>query len=215
MACSVLILSACQSTPLVSTQAEEGTGGKILSQKETPTTLSEKQVDAASKQQPDANAQKPPEQTVKPKGITPAKVKIPAINVDANITPQGLNEENDMEVPSNGDEVGWFEPGTKPGNTGNAILAGHVDDKEGPAVFFDLKELKAGDKIYVTDENGKQVTFEVDKVVAYDKNNAPLRQIFGPSEEQNLNLLTCTGTFDHSIQDHEERLVVYTSLLPN
>ncbi|MYL35273.1 sortase [Pontibacillus yanchengensis] len=95
------------------------------------------------------------------------------------------------------------------------MLAGHVDDKTGPAVVFDLKDLSAGDQIYVTDEDGKKLTFEVNKVVAYPKDEAPLREIFGPSNKQNLNLLTCTGTFDHSIQDHEERLVVYTSLSNN
>ncbi|QST00529.1 class F sortase [Pontibacillus sp. ALD_SL1] len=147
-------------------------------------------------------------------GISPTRVRIPAINVDAPIVQKGLNEEREMEVPDNGEDVGWFEPGTMPGNSGNAILAGHVDDRTGPAVFFDLKDLEQGDLIYLTGKDGKELTFEVNKVIAYPKDNAPLHKIFGPSNQRNLNLLTCTGTFDHSIQDHEERLVVYTSLKP-
>ncbi|WP_198135887.1 class F sortase [Pontibacillus chungwhensis] len=147
-------------------------------------------------------------------GISPTRIRIPAINVDAPIVQKRLNEEREMEVPDNGEDVGWFEPGTMPGNSGNAILAGHVDDRNGPAVFFDLKELEQGDLIYLTGKDGKELTFEVKKVIAYPKDNAPLHKIFGPSNQRNLNLLTCTGTFDHSIQDHEERLVVYTSLKP-
>ncbi len=146
------------------------------------------------------------------KGLVPTKIEIPAIEVDAPIAAQGLNESGEMTVPDNGEEVGWFEPGSMPGNPGNAILAGHVDDYTGPAVFFRLKELKPGDEVIVTGEMGETLTFIVQEVVAYPKNEAPLRQIFGPSNENNLNLLTCTGVYDRSIKDHEERLVVYTKL---
>ncbi|GGD20364.1 class F sortase [Pontibacillus salipaludis] len=162
----------------------------------------------ASKQQPTLLQE--PEQ----EGISPVHIRIPAIDVDAPIVQKGLNKSGEMEVPNNGEDVGWFEPGTMPGDSGNAILAGHVDDRNGPAVFFDLKQLEQGDLILLMGEDGKELTFEVDKVIAYPKDDAPLRKIFGPSNHRNLNLLTCTGTFDHSIQDHEERLVVYTSLKP-
>ena len=40
-----------------------------------------------------------------------------------------------MGVPKGFDTVGWFGEGTKPGAPGNAVMAGHVDSKTGPAVF--------------------------------------------------------------------------------
>lgn len=49
--------------------------------------------------------------------------------------------------------------------------------------------------------------------VAYDKDDAPLRKIFGPTEKRMLNLITCTGYFDHDIHNYVERLVVYTELV--
>ncbi|WP_142953504.1 class F sortase [Bacillus sp. es.034] len=45
------------------------------------------------------------------------------------------------------------------------------------------------------------------------KKTAPLRKIFGPTEKRMLNLITCTGYFDHDIHNYVERLVAYTELV--
>lgn len=144
--------------------------------------------------------------------IRPSRVTIPAIGVDAIINPYGLDESGGMAVPDNGDEVAWFEPGYKPGQRGNAVLAGHVDSEKAPAVFWDLKELAPGDEITVTDENGETLVFVVKDSVAYDTGEAPISDIFGSSPERGLNLITCTGYFDRGGGGYVERLVVYTEL---
>jgi sortase A len=51
----------------------------------------------------------------------------------------------------------------------------------------------------------------VDKQV-YPYNDAPLQQIFGPSPQAHLNLITCGGTFDRASRNYNKRLVVYTRL---
>lgn len=144
--------------------------------------------------------------------VTPIQLRIPAINVDAPINPQGLTENGEMEVPDDGETIGWYEPGTKPGGMGNAVLVGHVDDYTGPAIFFNLKKLEVGDEILVDGENGETLTFVVRDKQAYPYDNAPIRQIFGPSSKKQLNLITCTGLYNRSTNNHEERLVVYTEL---
>ncbi|MFD1020619.1 class F sortase [Thalassobacillus hwangdonensis] len=144
--------------------------------------------------------------------IIPTRVVIPSIGVDAPITANGFTPDGGMEVPDNDTDVGWFEPGTKPGNSGNAILAGHVDSYKGPAVFFDLKELEAGAEIHLYGDDEEKLTFVVQRIVSYPTEEAPLREIFGPSNEVGLNLLTCTGLYDQESEDHLERLVVYTKL---
>ncbi len=144
--------------------------------------------------------------------IIPARISIPAISVDAPIISTGLNEQKQMVVPDNGYEVAWFEPGRSPGAQGNAVLAGHVDDYTGPAVFFDLKELQPGDEIEITGLSGEILVFEVEKIESYPADDAPIREIFGPSNDKRLNVLTCTGLYNHETQDHEERLAVYTVL---
>ncbi|ARI78279.1 class F sortase [Halobacillus mangrovi] len=146
------------------------------------------------------------------KGITPVRMEIPSIEVDAPIQPQGYTKDGGMAVPDSVTDVGWFEPGTKPGKTGNSVIAGHVDGQYGPAVFYDLKKLKAGDEILVHGKDGKMLTFTVQEVVAYPVDEAPLRKLFGPTNERSLNLITCTGPYDNEAQGYTERLAVYTVL---
>ncbi|OIU68783.1 class F sortase [Rossellomorea aquimaris] len=145
-------------------------------------------------------------------GITPSTLSIPAIDLEAPVKDFGLDEQGNMELPENGKDVAWFEPGAHPGEAGNAVLAGHVDNEKAPAVFFRLKELEIGDTIHLYDEDGKQLTFKVKDKIAYQKDDAPLRKIFGPTDKRMLNLITCTGYFDRDIHNYVERLVVYTEL---
>lgn len=145
--------------------------------------------------------------------IKPTSLSIPKLDLEAPIKEFGLDKEGNMELPENGEDVAWFEPGFQPGEKGNAVLAGHVDDEKKPAVFFELKELQRGDEIHLQDEDGAILTFVVREKVAYQKDDAPLRTIFGPSEKRMLNLITCTGYFDREIHNYVERLVVYTELV--
>jgi len=144
--------------------------------------------------------------------IVPASVEIPAIGVNAAIEPVDILENGQMGVPKEVNNVGWFEPGIKPGNVGNAVLAGHVDSKTGPAIFFDLKKLEKGHQVIVKDAEGKQLTFVVQSKKSYKRDSAPINEVFGSSNEKKLNLITCTGRFNQSEGTHEERLVVYTEL---
>lgn len=146
------------------------------------------------------------------KGIVPASVEIPSINVNATIEQVGILDNGQMGVPEDINNVGWFEPGVKPGSRGSAVLAGHVDSKTGPAIFFDLKKVKQGDEIIVKDQNGTALTFIVKKQESYGRSSAPIDEIFQTSEGQNLNLITCSGTFVRSAGTHEERLVVFAEL---
>jgi sortase A len=146
-------------------------------------------------------------------GIIPAQLSIPAIKVDAKVEHVGQLPDGQMDVPKDERNVGWYQPGAKPGERGNAVLAGHVDNKTGPSVFFHLGDLEAGDLVTVTNEHGLAYDFEVNAVESYPRNNAPLEKVFGTSSKSSLNLITCTGTFDRDAGTHEERMVVYTTLV--
>jgi sortase A len=145
-------------------------------------------------------------------GIVPVKLEIPAIDVKAEIEPVGILDNGQMGVPSSAEGIGWYEPGTKPGGYGNAVLAGHVDSRTGPAIFYDLGELEPGDEVIVTDADGQKLTFIVTKKESYPRLYAPIQDIFGYTDSRHLNLITCTGTFNVKDGTHEERLVVYTKL---
>ncbi|MCM3406023.1 class F sortase [Cytobacillus oceanisediminis] len=145
-------------------------------------------------------------------GVIPSVIEIPAIGVEASVEEVGLLDDGEMDVPAGFETTGWYEGGYKPGEPGNAVIAGHVDSKKGPAVFFNLKKLKTGDEVIVTGGNMARKVFEVIEVKAYPRLDAPLKMIFGYTSRSALNLITCTGTYDHDSTQHSERLVVYTQL---
>ncbi|PPA70127.1 class F sortase [Jeotgalibacillus proteolyticus] len=153
------------------------------------------------------------EQTPETASITPAAISIPALNIEAPIIEMGILDDGAMEVPENVDEVGWFKPGIKPGDVGNAVLAGHVDSYDGPAIFFELRSLEPGDEIIVTAEDGEALTFSVKALESYPTDGAPIKEIFGPSSSKGLNLITCTGSFNRETGQYPDRLVVYTELV--
>lgn len=148
-----------------------------------------------------------------PKGIEPILLEIPAINLEAEVVPVGIQEDGEMEAPEEFDKVGFFQPGVKPGNKGNAVIAGHLDHYTGPAIFFYIKDLEEGDHVYVTDETGAKLTFQVTEVASYKTNESPLEKIFGDADQHHLNLITCAGTFNRKTQRSSHRLVVFTELI--
>jgi hypothetical protein len=91
------------------------------------------------------------------------------------------------------------------------VLAGHVDDTTGPKVFFQLRELKAGDQVTVTRSDGRDVLFHVDAVEQYPKGAFPTNAVYGPAPGSSLRLITCGGTFDAAARSYRDNIVVYAS----
>jgi LPXTG-site transpeptidase (sortase) family protein len=146
------------------------------------------------------------------KGIVPTKVDIPAIDLSAPVEHVGLKENGEMAVTESFEKTGWYEKGYKPGEAGNAVIGGHVDSRNGPAIFYNLRDLTVGDEVIVTGENGVKKTFVVTDKQQYPWDESPLTSIFGYSHSSSLNLITCSGVFDRSSHNYNKRLVVYTKL---
>jgi sortase A len=143
--------------------------------------------------------------------LSPERLIIPKIGVDANVQHVGITKAGNMAVPNNYTDVGWYRLGSAPGDLGNAVIAGHLDTGFGrPAVFLDLDELIPGDEIIVRDASGEVVTFVVERLATYDYTNAPMEEIFGTSTEARLNLITCDGLWDPDTKSYSKRLVVFT-----
>ncbi len=143
----------------------------------------------------------------------PLQLKVPAIGVDTAIEWVGLDDEGNMDVPSEYRTVAWYEHGPNPGMKGNAVVAGHLDSQTGPAVFYRLGDLQPGDEIIVVTHDGEEQRFAVTGVESFDANSAPLYNIFGASGSANLNLITCEGSFDPDARQYDKRLVVYSTLI--
>ncbi|RJR28404.1 class F sortase [Candidatus Microgenomates bacterium] len=145
--------------------------------------------------------------------VDPYRLKIAKLGIDTEIEYVGLDEKQNMDVPKDDMNVGWYELGAKPGSLGKAVIAGHFDTRSGtPAVFYELDDLEAGDEVIVESEQGEQLTFAVMSKSSYPTNEFPIDIVFGPAEESQLNLITCAGVFDTSKQSYSNRTVVFTKL---
>jgi sortase (surface protein transpeptidase) len=147
----------------------------------------------------------------------PVQIDIPAIGVTALVEQVGLTRDGAMDTPKGWMNAAWYSPGFRPGETGNAVIAGHLDSRSGgPAVFWNLSHLQPGDEIMITYERGDRYTFAVQdlEAVPYDIAGPALAAIFGASQTSDLNLITCNGLWDRGKATYTQRLVVYATLLP-
>lgn len=144
--------------------------------------------------------------------MVPEKISIAAIGVEAKTLHLGITENGEMDVPKTVEDVSWFEPGYKPGENGRAVIAGHVDGPNGPAVFWDLAELESGDEIIVESESGR-LTFRVYAMESIEVELADVQSIFGYRSSPELVLITCSGEYDYDNGTREERLIVYSELV--
>lgn len=146
--------------------------------------------------------------------LEPVQFSIPSLDVESvEVESVGLDKENKMDIPKNENNVAWYNLGVKPGEMGNAVIAGHYDKKSGdPSVFYDINKLKKGDELVVTDAKGKKLTFEVTEVKTYELSKFPLEEVFGKNSKPRLNLITCEGNFDTNSKLYSHRLVVYSEL---
>ena len=138
----------------------------------------------------------------------PVRVVIPAIDVDAQVVDVGLLADGAMEVPDFG-LAGWYELGPRPGEPGPAVIAAHVDSRDGPDVFFRLDELEAGDEIRAIDADGNTARFVVSSAELVDKNALPVDRIWNEVDEPALRLITCGGEFDRQAGSYRSNTIVY------
>lgn len=143
---------------------------------------------------------------------TPLHIIIPAMSVNTTVEHVGKDAQGNMDVPKDANNVAWYELGYKPGENGNAVIAGHLDTKTGPAIFYNLNQLKVGDEITVATNLNKKLVFTVVNKQIYKANNFPVLTVFGTASEPLLNLITCTGVFDRTTEHYLDRVVVITKL---
>ncbi|MGB6409052.1 MAG: class F sortase [Planococcus donghaensis] len=145
-------------------------------------------------------------------GIEPNFLKIPAIDVEAQVQHLGVTENGEMAVPNNIEDVSWFSPGYVPGENGRSVIAGHVDGVDGPAIFWDLAKLQLGDEVVIQGAE-KTLTFKVHTMESVPLDLADVTKVFGYTSSPELVLITCSGTYDFDRGTREERLIVYASLI--
>ena len=146
----------------------------------------------------------------------PVSVDIPAIGVNSKLLHLGVNSDGTIQVPSlytRPGEAAWYKYSATPGQIGASVIEGHVDSRQGPAVFFRLGALRPGNKVEVRLADGVTAVFRVTGVRQYAKSRFPARIIYGASRHAALHLITCGGAFDFSTGHYLSSTVVFASLV--
>jgi LPXTG-site transpeptidase (sortase) family protein len=145
--------------------------------------------------------------------LVPARLTISSIGVDAAVEQVGKKADGSMGTPQKFGDVAWYALGSKPGEAGNAVIDGHVNNALTTAGVFDhLSQVQVGDVVTVTDASGKTLEFVVQKIQEYPADSAPDASIFATAGPSQLVLITCEGDWVPSAKSFNQRLVVFATL---
>jgi sortase (surface protein transpeptidase) len=143
-------------------------------------------------------------------GPPPARLRIPAVDVDAGVAPVGVTPAGAMVIPEEARRVGWYRYGSAPGDAaGAAVLAGHVDSREqGPGALFRLRDASVGDTVAVTRADGRELAYRIVGKQVFVKQRLPVERLFARDGAPRLVLITCGGPFLEELSSYRDNLVV-------
>ncbi len=143
--------------------------------------------------------------------IAPISLAIESVNLEMPVVPVGVESDGQMEIPESAADAGWYRFGASPASdTGNVVIAAHVDDARiGLGPFSRLPGMSEGDLIEVSLEDGSTVTYRVFRVEQTSKQSVDMDAVFANGEDQNLVLVTCGGRFDWDARHYEDNVVVW------
>ncbi|MFJ8159388.1 class F sortase [Streptomyces sp. NPDC096136] len=142
------------------------------------------------------------------------RIRIPTINVDAPVMTVGLDAQGWIDAPPPQDRnlAGWYLNGISPGQQGSAVIVGHVDNAQGPAVFYGLGSLKPGNHIEVERYDGRTAVFEVYGVEVFAKDAFPGARVYGDTGHPELRVITCGGGYSKA-KGYDGNVVVFARMV--
>ena len=141
----------------------------------------------------------------------PVAVRIGRVGIAAPLIRLGLLPGGALEVPTSFSDAGWYVGGPRPGEVGPAVVAAHVANRRGPGAFFHLKEVLPGDVVEVDRADGTTLRFVVERVVQAPKAAFPTAEVYGPTSERALRLITCGGAFDAAWGHYLDNVIVFAT----
>ncbi|MFD6879293.1 MULTISPECIES: class F sortase [unclassified Streptomyces] len=142
------------------------------------------------------------------------RVRIPSISVDAPVMTVGLDAQGWIDAPPPQDRnlAGWYLNGISPGQQGSAVIVGHVDNAQGPAVFYGLGSTKPGSRIEVERYDGRTAVFEVYGVEVFSKDSFPGARVYGDTGHPELRVITCGGGYSKD-KGYDGNVVVFARMV--
>lgn len=146
----------------------------------------------------------------------PVRIRIPALDVSADVIPVGVDSSNAMEIPEDILQVGWYRFGPAPGSAeGSAVLAAHRDGRvQGRGVFYSLAALDLDDPIIVVDEDGRRMEYRVVARESIPKKKLPVNDLFANDGSPRLTLITCGGYYDRDNGGYQDNVIVTAVPVP-
>jgi len=143
----------------------------------------------------------------------PVRLIIPSIGVRTRLIRLGLTPSGALQVPASAAVAGWYTGSSRPGAIGAAVIGGHIDSRRGPGVFYRLRFLHPGSRVYVRRADGTLAVFRVTAVRSYLKARFPTQAVYGPVPDVQLRLVTCGGTFDYAAGHYLSNVIAYATLV--
>lgn len=161
-----------------------------------------------------------PSQTVpgtpapEPAAVAPTSVDVARLGIHSSLVHLGLNPDGTIAVPSLDEpmQASWYSEGPAPGEVGPAIVLGHVDARGKPGIFHRLPEMAEGDEITIGRADGSALRFVVTRVAQVAKAEFPTAEVYGPTAEPELRLITCGGSFDRAAGHYRDNIIVFARL---
>ncbi|MCT9868277.1 sortase domain-containing protein [Paenarthrobacter aurescens] len=145
----------------------------------------------------------------------PVTLTIPSIGVRTELLHLGLEENGSLKVPQDtgqGAPASWYDGSPAPGETGPAVMLGHVNALGGnKGVFADLQKLRDGEQISVIRSDSSTALFTVYRAARYSKSNFPTFEVYGNTAGSELRLITCDG-YNSATGEFDDNYVVYAKL---
>jgi sortase (surface protein transpeptidase) len=141
-------------------------------------------------------------------GVPPVKLTIPALGVEAAVEAVGQDPDGAMSTPTHPDDVAWYAGSPGMGVPGNVVLAAHVNWENLPRPFSRLHLLQPGDAVQVIDAEGRGFEYVVEHAYWVRAEGAPVEEIFAPTPDPVLTLITCGGEYVASRREYLDRLIV-------
>jgi sortase (surface protein transpeptidase) len=122
----------------------------------------------------------------------PARLRIPSIGVDAPVDAVGVTAAGTLAMPVDTGRLGWYAPGVRPGQAGDAVIAADLDG-ERAAVLRRLAELRPGDRVELDLTDGSSLTFQVSSASGYAADRLPA-DLFERGGRARLSLVASTSS---------------------
>jgi len=152
----------------------------------------------------------------------PAALRIPKLDLTAQLARTGLNPDGTIEVPPVTEpmQASWFDEGGRPGMAGYpAVILGHVSGRPAgatrsvPGIFARLDELGPGDGVFVDRADGSVARFVIERVELFPKDAFPTAAVYDDTASPTLRLITCGGEFDPAAHSYRSNVVAFARLV--